>query len=282
MMELLVSKGADVNGVSKDRYPVIHSPCETVDYEAMRWLLEHGADPNCRQVDSRVRITALDYLLGSYVRTAHLPSCIDLLAAAGGQTRHDHPAVLALLRYRRDLLAQEIAIDPALVHTQFPDLDIGTSGERMLTLRGATLLRVPSDGCNGATAGGSWRERQRTGVHGQQWRRRAHAAVPRVDPRRHDRRVAGADTIPARPRRGCKCARTGSGPLRAAGRAARLHAAWLSDPVFRRNRQQYRPPPSPARSPRIGVRAQRGRLATDATDQLIGLFESHDVVALVR
>jgi ankyrin repeat protein len=35
--------------------------------------------------------------------------------------------------------------DPTLTATQFPDLDFGTTGGRMLTLRGATLLHVASE-----------------------------------------------------------------------------------------------------------------------------------------
>jgi ankyrin repeat protein len=145
MMELLVANGADVNGVYKDRFAVIHSPCETVDAETLRWLLDHGADPDCAQVDGRIRLTALDYVLGSYMRTPELSACIDILLAAGGTTRYDVPSVLTLLRGRADELAAQLAAAPALVHARFPALDIGTSGERMLTLRGATLLHVAAE-----------------------------------------------------------------------------------------------------------------------------------------
>src|SRR5262249_27681206 len=55
------------------------------------------------------------------------------------------PPVLGLLRNRLDLLAGHLDADPGLVHRRFPNLDFGTSGERMLTLRGATLLHVAAE-----------------------------------------------------------------------------------------------------------------------------------------
>jgi ankyrin repeat protein len=47
MMELLVSHGADVNALWNGYYPIIFAPCKTVDPASLKWLLEHGASPNC-------------------------------------------------------------------------------------------------------------------------------------------------------------------------------------------------------------------------------------------
>ncbi|MBV8866007.1 MAG: hypothetical protein JO210_11480, partial [Acidobacteriaceae bacterium] len=47
MMELLVSFGANVNAEWNGDFPIIFAPCETVDPIALKWLLQHGADPNC-------------------------------------------------------------------------------------------------------------------------------------------------------------------------------------------------------------------------------------------
>ena len=69
MMELLVRNGADVNAVWVGSMPVICSPCETVEPGALKWLLDHGADPNCDKQGRRYKETALDYLLGSYCRS---------------------------------------------------------------------------------------------------------------------------------------------------------------------------------------------------------------------
>ena len=48
MMELLVSHGADVNALWHGHFPIIFAPCESLDPAALKWLLDHGANPNCR------------------------------------------------------------------------------------------------------------------------------------------------------------------------------------------------------------------------------------------
>lgn len=143
MMELLVAHGANVNALWGGSFPILFAPCEAVDPVALRWLLEHGADPNCPDLGSR--ITALDYLIGTYARSAELATCIDLLVGAGGRTRYDLPGVLDLLRDRVDLLAALLDAKPKLVNWRFPQLDFGHSGARRLSLRGATLLHVAAE-----------------------------------------------------------------------------------------------------------------------------------------
>jgi ankyrin repeat protein len=145
MMELLVSRGADVNALWNGYYPIIFAPCETVDPLALKWLLEHGADPN--RMDSRQKYpgTALDFVIGTYSRSEQLGECMNILVEAGCPTRYKIPPVVGLLRGRIDLLAEYLDADPSLVHRRFPDLDFGTTGERRLTLRGATLLHVAAE-----------------------------------------------------------------------------------------------------------------------------------------
>lgn len=145
MMELLVAYGADVNAEWNGNFPIIFSPCEAVDPVTLKWLLERGANPNCD--DRKGRGTALDYLIGSYWRSPQLSVCIELLLEAGGATRYDLPGVLDLLRGRLDRLAEHLDADPALVHRRFPELDFGATGERRLTLQGATLLHVAAEYC---------------------------------------------------------------------------------------------------------------------------------------
>lgn len=140
MMELLMARGADVNASSHG--PVILSPCETVDPVTLKFLLDRGADPNCEAAGWG---SALDYLLGSYMRTAALSECIDILLEAGGRTRRGEPAILAMLRRRTADLTLMLQADPGLAHRRFPALDFGASGGRMLTLRGATLLHVAAE-----------------------------------------------------------------------------------------------------------------------------------------
>ena len=143
MMELLVAHGADVNAEWNGDFPILFAPCESVDPVAMRWLLQHGADPNCQKPGRRV--TALDYLIGTYVRSPELATCIDLLLSAGGATRYDLPGVLDILRGRVDRLAEQLDSYPELVNRHFPELDCGRSGARRLLLQGATLLHVAAE-----------------------------------------------------------------------------------------------------------------------------------------
>jgi hypothetical protein len=143
MMELLVSRGANVNAEWNGDFPILFAACEAVDPAALKWLLDHGADPNCPKPGRRV--TALDYLIGTYTRSPELCLCIDLLLGAGGVTRYDVPGVLDMLRGRLDQLAERLDADPALVHRRFPELDCGSTGARRLLLQGATLLHVAAE-----------------------------------------------------------------------------------------------------------------------------------------
>jgi hypothetical protein len=156
MMELLVSHGADVNALWHGHFPIIFAPCESMDPAALKWLLDHGANPNCR--DPRQSAagdpfpgTALDYLVASYARSAQrLSSCIDILLEAGGATKYDATTVLQLLRGRLDGLAELIDANPALVNERFAELDCGMTGGRRLTLQGGTLLHVAAEYGNAA------------------------------------------------------------------------------------------------------------------------------------
>lgn len=145
MMELLVEYGADVNAEWAGYFPIIFAPCETVQPVAIRWLLEHGANPNCARAGRKYPTNALDYVIGTYSRSERLAECIDVLMAAGAETRHDNPAVMALLRNRLEELSRRIDEQPELLFSRFAELDFGTSGGRMLTLRGATLLHVAAE-----------------------------------------------------------------------------------------------------------------------------------------
>ena len=144
MMELLVAHGADVNAEWNGDFPIIFAPCEAVDPEALKWLLDHGADPNCG--NRRGRGTAMDYVIGTYGRSSErLRACIDLLLEAGGTTKYDAPGVLEVLRGRARDLAERLDADRELVRRRFPELDCGSTGARRLLLQGATLLHVAAE-----------------------------------------------------------------------------------------------------------------------------------------
>jgi ankyrin repeat protein len=152
MMELLTSQGADVNAAWHGSYPIIFAACEVLDPDSLQWLLDHGADPNCGNDESwNTRGvphpgTALDYLLSAYVRAPEvLSTCIDILLNAGGKSKYQVPAVMAVIRNRLNDLKRLLDNDQSLLHRQFPALDFGTTAARMLTLRGATLLHVAAE-----------------------------------------------------------------------------------------------------------------------------------------
>jgi ankyrin repeat protein len=142
MMDLLVSQGANVNAQWHGDFPIIFAPCESMDPQALAWLLDRGANPNCFARGC----TALDYLLGTYARSPErLSACIDLLLASGATTRYDAPGVLDVLRRPVDRLAQQLDADPKLLHRRFPELDCGSTGGRRLLLQGSTLLHVAAE-----------------------------------------------------------------------------------------------------------------------------------------
>jgi ankyrin repeat protein len=143
MMELLVSYGADVNAEWNGDFPILFASCEAVNPVGLEWLLRHGANPNCPKPARRV--TALDYLIGTYARSSELGVCVELLLNAGGVTRYDVPGVLDILLGRLDRLAERLDSDPALAHRRFPELDCGSTGARRLLLQGATLLHVAAE-----------------------------------------------------------------------------------------------------------------------------------------
>jgi ankyrin repeat protein len=151
MMELLVAHGADVNAVWHGFFPIIFAPCESLDPDALKWLLDHGANPNIRDHGFAVSGhaypgPALDYVIATYARSPErLRACIDILLDAGATTKYDTPAVLELLRGRLDGLRALIDADPPLVTRRFDTLDFGMSGGRSLTVRGGTLLHVAAE-----------------------------------------------------------------------------------------------------------------------------------------
>jgi ankyrin repeat protein len=145
MMELLVSRGADVNALWNGHFPILFAPCETLEPLSLQWLLDHGANSNCQDPSGKHPGSALDYVVGTYSRSENLPKCIDILSQAGAVTRYNDPPLLALLRNNLDELSGHLRGDPDLSHKKFPNLNIGNTGMRRMTLCGATLLHVAAE-----------------------------------------------------------------------------------------------------------------------------------------
>ena len=143
MMDLLVRNGADVNAEWSGRFPILFAPCETLEPLALKWLLDHGADPHLPE--RRGHESPLDYVIGTYSRSPNQGRCIDLLMSAGCATRRNVPAMLELLRGRLDLLSELIDADPELVNRRFQDFDFGSTAYRRLLLSGGTLLHLAAE-----------------------------------------------------------------------------------------------------------------------------------------
>src|SRR5262249_37136170 len=120
MMDLLVAHGADVNARWNGWFPILFSPCEALAPASLRWLLDHGADPNCAAPWGGVTHSALDYAISTYARGPRLHACVDVLLSAGAATKYDEPALVDLLRGRLDALEDHLERDAPLVHRRFP------------------------------------------------------------------------------------------------------------------------------------------------------------------
>ena len=86
----------------------IMGPCESLNPDGLRFLLEHGADPNYRDRDG----SALDMVLNTY-QHAHREECLELLVQAGANCADG--AEMDILRGRTDLLRARLAGNPRLV-----------------------------------------------------------------------------------------------------------------------------------------------------------------------
>jgi len=145
MMELLFRYEANVNGLCMGWFPLLFYPCENLEPEPLKWLLDHGADPN-RGVAHEPDITALDYVLRTYPRGPERhTACIEALLAAGARTRYNLPGVFAILRGRNDELSALLDADRSLIARRYPELDCGASGGRLMEVRGGTLLHVAAE-----------------------------------------------------------------------------------------------------------------------------------------
>jgi ankyrin repeat protein len=146
MMELLVAHGADVNARWGGHYPIICAPCETLAPGALRWLLDHGADPHAAARDYG---SPLMMLVCTYSRNAKgKNACLEVFADAGFNLP-ETPA-MAFHRGRIDLLQAHLDRDPSLLEHLFeeseifpPQLGINPGdGLHVTPVAGGTLLHL--------------------------------------------------------------------------------------------------------------------------------------------
>ncbi len=120
MMELLVAHGANVNALWDGHYPIICAPCETLAPRALKWLLDHGADPLAAARDYG---SPLSMLVCTYCRNAKgRNACLEVFADAGFDLP-DTPA-MAFHRGRNDLLEAHLDRDPSLLEHRFEEREI--------------------------------------------------------------------------------------------------------------------------------------------------------------
>ena len=146
MMELLVEHGADVNALWDGDYPIICAPCETLQPHALKWLLQHGADPNAvaTKYGGCVQMLVLTYWRNPHGKHA----CLEVFADAG----HPFPntAPMAIHRGRIDLLEACWKREPSILTRHFAATEIypvelgieSNSGLHCAPLDGATLLHM--------------------------------------------------------------------------------------------------------------------------------------------
>jgi ankyrin repeat protein len=120
MLELLFAQGADVNALWGGHYPIICAPCETLAPRALRWLLDHGADPHAAARDYG---SPLSMLICTYARNVKgKNACLEVFAEAGFNLP-DTPA-MAFHRGRIDLLSAHLDRDPSLLEHRFDESEI--------------------------------------------------------------------------------------------------------------------------------------------------------------
>jgi ankyrin repeat protein len=146
MMELLVAHGANVNALWDGHYPIICAPCETLAPRALKWLLDHGADPHAAARDYG---SPLSMLICTYGRNARgKNACLEVFADAGFDLP-DTPA-MAFHRGRIDLLEAHLDRDPSLLEHRFQESEIfpaeleikPSDGLHVTPVVGSTLLHL--------------------------------------------------------------------------------------------------------------------------------------------
>ena len=145
MAELLVAHGADVNALYGGTYPIIMFPLEEFGPQALKWLLDHGADLHAAAAKYCCPIGMLTCI---YMRRPKdKAACLEIVGAAGFPLP-DTP-MMALHRSRLDLLQEHLDRDPSLLERRFTYGEVffnhdGTPGDAYpaTPVTGCTLLHL--------------------------------------------------------------------------------------------------------------------------------------------
>ncbi|OAL32672.1 hypothetical protein AYO20_07830 [Fonsecaea nubica] len=144
MLELLLLGGYDTNAWVRDDWPP-HLPDTLFDPELVRWLVEHGADPNAQ---CRYDITPLSIAAGSASREV-----IELLFELGASVRRGQPLHCAVRADREDdvvelLISKGASPNALMFHDhpvsvcQFECLGLGTPLHEAVRQRNDRLERL--------------------------------------------------------------------------------------------------------------------------------------------
>lgn len=137
IMEMFLAHGMDVNCAVHGWGPLITYPAETQHPKMLKWLLDHGADPNLSMTDTKCRDNAWTALIGGYWRSPLFHECVDVLID-GGAKYEDGP-YMDLYRGRFSDFARQLERNPAIVRNRY---DLAGAN---LSLRDTTLLHLCAD-----------------------------------------------------------------------------------------------------------------------------------------
>jgi len=149
MMDLLFERGADVNARFDSDYPILCAPCETLQPLALRWLLDHGADP---RATSETFGDCVQIIISTYCRNpAGKHACLEAFADFGLSLPDTAP--MAIHRGRVDLLEACCLREPAAMGRHFSESEIYPlepgikpgDGLHCAPLDGATLLHMAAE-----------------------------------------------------------------------------------------------------------------------------------------
>ena len=137
IMKMFLAHGMDVNCAVHGWGPLLTCPAETQAPKMLKWLLDHGADPNLRMTETKCRENAWESLIEGYWRSPQFHECVEVMIAVGAKYE-DGPAI-DLYRGRFADFGRRLERDPSIARTRY---DLKGSN---LSLHQTTLLHLCAD-----------------------------------------------------------------------------------------------------------------------------------------